>query len=95
MKYFKSNEEVKGGFYFNEKEWDITVVNGEKGILDGKVGEQFVKLSPLTLLIIAPLLGAGFVIFLPAVGFAMLFEEIGRRAVMTYRSFRHPQLVKA
>ena len=85
MKQLTGNTEVKGGFYINRNEWDIVVVPGEKGILKGETSDRFVRLPALALFLVAPLLGGLFVMFLPFIGFAILFEEIGRRTLAAAR----------
>ena len=85
MKQLTGNTEVKGGFYINRNEWDIVVVPGEKGILKGETSDRFVRLPALALFLVAPLLGGLFVMFLPFIGFALLFEEIGRRTMAAAR----------
>ena len=80
MKQFTGNTNVMGGFYFNQKSWEITVVSGKKGILPGDATQSFVRVPVPVLLVGAPLLGGLYVMFLPFIGFAMLFEALGLKA---------------
>lgn len=71
MKRYNGGTEVRGGYYFNRAEWELTAVQGEKGTLAGGAKEEFVRVPVLVLLVVAPLLGAVFAMFLPLVGFVM------------------------
>jgi hypothetical protein len=69
---------VKGGFYFNRDKWALVTVNGKKGALPGTEGQRFMRVPVLAVLALAPVLGGLFVAFLPFIGFALLFQHLGR-----------------
>ena len=75
----KAGEMVKGGFYFNTKAWDIHLVRAAGATLPGGPDDRYIRVPALALLVIGPLMGFAFVIFLPLAGFALTFRELGRR----------------
>jgi hypothetical protein len=79
MRTRKAGEMVKGGFYFNTKAWDIHLVRTAGTTLPGGENDRYIRIPALALLVIGPLMGFAFVIFLPLAGFALTFREAGRR----------------
>ena len=75
----KAGKAAKAGFYFNTRSWDIELnrVNGEA--LPGNADDRYVRIPAVALLILGPAMGFLFVIFLPFIGFALLFREIGHK----------------
>ncbi len=80
MKELKGGNKVPGGFYFHKGNWEITVVQGEKGVLPGNEETTWVRIPTLVMLAGAPVMGGLFVVFLPFLGFAMLFNHLGKKA---------------
>lgn len=68
----RGGETVKFGFYWNVAEWEAQIVPAEGGELKGDEATKYVRLPLLALLIVAPLMGAAYAMFLPFIGFAML-----------------------
>src|SRR5574341_133788 len=58
---------VEKGLYWNPMDGQRVALT-EEGILPGDEGRSYLKMSPLGLLVIAPLLGMMYVIFLPLFG---------------------------
>jgi len=77
----RGGNRVDGGFYLNRKTLDLVTVNGKKGVLPGDANDLYLKVPTLAMMVVAPLLGASFVIFLPFVGIA-LFAAAGLRKEM-------------
>jgi hypothetical protein len=69
---------VKGGFYFNRDKLDLITVSGKEGLLPGAEGQRFLRVPVLAVLLLAPLLGGLFVMFMPLIGFALVFQHLGR-----------------
>jgi hypothetical protein len=57
----------------------------EGGILPGPADHRYVKVPALLLLALAPVLGGLFVVFLPFIGFGLVFWLAGKKAVMVAR----------
>jgi hypothetical protein len=75
----RAGETAKGGFYFNLKTWELHLhrSNGDK--LPGGETDRYLRIPSVALLVLGPAMGFLFVIFLPAIGFALAFRELGRR----------------
>jgi hypothetical protein len=63
---------VKFGFYWNLAEWAAQIVPAAGGTLKGNADAKYLRLPLLALLVVAPLMGAAYAIFLPFIGFAMV-----------------------
>jgi hypothetical protein len=72
---------VKGGFYLNRDAWDLVAVNGKEGSLPGADGQRYMRVPVWAVLALAPLLGGLFVVFMPLIGFALVFMHLGRRSL--------------
>lgn len=68
----RGGEAVRFGFYWNVAEWEAQVVPAAGGTLKGDETARYLRLPLLALLIVAPLMGAAFAMFLPFIGFAMV-----------------------
>ncbi len=71
---------AKSGFYWHLGKWEMTMVPKQGGLLPGGAGDRYLKVPVLALLVIAPLMGAAYAMFLPFIGFAMLFGFVGKKA---------------
>ena len=79
MKRYNGGTEVRGGYYFKLGEWELTAVQGDKGILPGEPRQEFLRVPVLVLLVAAPMLGGLFAMFLPFLGFAMPVYAAAKR----------------
>ena len=62
------------------------MVPRQGGMLPGDANEKYLKVPVVALLVIAPLMGAVYAMFLPFIGFALLFTFLGKKAVAATRS---------
>jgi hypothetical protein len=76
---------AKSGFYWNLGKWEMTMVPKQGGPLPGDTGDKYLKVPVLALLVLAPLMGAAYAMFLPFIGFAMLFGFLGKKAYAATR----------
>jgi hypothetical protein len=76
---------VKGGFYFNLDKWDILTVSGKEGVLPGLAGQRYRRLPVLAVLLLAPVLGGLFVVFVPFIGFALVLQHLARLSLSGMR----------
>ena len=90
----KGGENTKGGFYLKRGEWEIVTVEGKNGALPGGVECEYIKLPALLFVPLAMVMGALYVMFLPFIGFAMLFTMIAKKAVHGLRALAHPFAAK-
>jgi hypothetical protein len=84
MKRFAGSSRVPGGFYFNQRSWDLATVSGKAGILPGRPSDQYLKVPLFLMLLGAPVFGATLVIFLPFVGIALFVHAMFRKAVKPF-----------
>ncbi|HUC43966.1 MAG TPA: hypothetical protein VMR65_08010 [Candidatus Sulfotelmatobacter sp.] len=80
----KAGEAAKAGFYFNPKTWDIHLHRSDGAILPTGEGERYLRVPTVALLVLGPAMGFLFVIFLPAIGFALVFREAWRRMLALF-----------
>ncbi len=72
--------EVKAGFYWNLRKWEMVALSGQGGVLPGDGQDKYLKVPMVAFLFIAPVMGGLYAFFLPFIGFAMLFAFLGRKA---------------
>ena len=70
---------VKCGFFWNPARWEIVTVPKEGGVLPGGPEHRYVRIPIILLLVVAPVMGGLYVVFLPFIGFALVFGYAGRR----------------
>jgi hypothetical protein len=73
---------AKNGFYWNLGKWEMTMVPKQGGILPGDASDKFLKVPVIALLFLAPMMGAAYAMFLPFIGFALLFTFLGKKALV-------------
>lgn len=77
----KGGDVVKGGFYWNQAQWHLENVEGKFGALPGDENARYARVPTLLLFLLAPLMGALFVVFLPFIGFALLIGMLGAKVL--------------
>ncbi len=80
MLTYKGGDPAKNCFYWKKGEWEIVTVEKENGRLPGGPESEYIKVPGLLLVPAALTLGGLFVIFLPFIGFAVLFVLVGMKA---------------
>jgi hypothetical protein len=78
MARYEGGTKVPGGYYWNPGAWSVVSVEGETGTLPGRHDERFVRLHWLAALLLAPVLGGLFVVFLPFIAVGMVIDGVGR-----------------
>jgi hypothetical protein len=76
---------VKGGFYFNLRKLEILTVNGKTGVLAGAADQRYFRIPALAVLVLAPVLGGLFVVFLPVIGFVLVAQHLARLGAMSVK----------
>lgn len=79
MRRYKGTEKVGAGLYFNLRQLSFKSMDDE-GPLPGKTGDIYRRVPTLALLVVGPLLGLVYVIFLPFIGFGMVAWLLGVKA---------------
>jgi hypothetical protein len=76
MARYSGGSSVPGGYYWNPGHWSVTPVEKDGGKLPGTASDRYLRIHWLVALLLAPLLGGLFVVFLPFIGFAMFFHWV-------------------
>lgn len=71
MKRYHGNEKVRPGIYFNLRQLSFTSMEDD-GHLPGTSEDVYRSVPAIALLVVGPLVGLAYVIFLPLIGFLML-----------------------
>jgi hypothetical protein len=79
-------ETVRQGFYWNGAKWDVTLIEPQGGLLPGEANERYARVPVLAMLVLAPIMGALYVFFLPFIGVAMVLDFVARRAGRAVRA---------
>jgi hypothetical protein len=76
---------VRSGYYWNLGKWEIVPVekHGEK--LPGGRGEKFLRIPVILVLMLLPMLGGLFVVFLPVIGFALTIQAAARPIIGLFK----------
>ena len=74
MTTYKGGETVKAGFYWHQAQWAAEVVPAAGGVLPGDGATAYRRIPWPALLVIAPVMGGAFAMFLPFIGLAMLVQ---------------------
>jgi hypothetical protein len=76
---------VKAGFYFNRDKLDLIAVGNAEGALPGDEGERYARVPAVLALLLAPILGALFVVIAPGARLGLLLHRLGRLALPMVR----------
>jgi hypothetical protein len=74
----------EGGYFWSRDEWRMVVVKDGEA-LPGAKDERFMKIPTTAMLLLAPVMGGLFVVFLPFVGFALVAHQLGKQTLATVR----------
>lgn len=75
----KGGSKTRDGLYWKKGEWEIVTVEGENGMLPGTEDVQYVRIPGTLFGPVALIMGLGFFLFLPFIGFAMLISVIVKK----------------
>lgn len=86
MTTIEAGNRVKKGYYFSAKSWTLQPMPKDGEALPGAPGERYVHVPLLLAFVVAPLMGAAFLMFLPFVGFYLALSAAVRPVVKLFRS---------
>ena len=69
---------ARNGYYLNLASWELIPAKTDQ-ILPGAGDQKYLRVPALALFVLAPFLGALFVVFLPFIGFALVLGYVGQR----------------
>ncbi|MGZ6079058.1 MAG: hypothetical protein ACXWK6_14795 [Myxococcaceae bacterium] len=78
MTTISAGTRVERGYYFNTKTWMLQNVAQDGEMLPGASQEKYLVVPVLLALVVAPLMGAAFLMFLPFVGIALTAQAAFR-----------------
>jgi hypothetical protein len=76
MTTYTGGQTVKAGFYWNRGKWAAEVVPPEGGTLTGAAETRYTRVPWPMLLVVAPVMGGAFAMFLPFLGLGMLAKHV-------------------
>lgn len=79
MATFNGNSSVSGGYYLSTKSFAIEVVGNDGGTLPGPSTAKYVAVPFPLLFLVVPVIGLAFLMFLPAIGFALFGKALVMR----------------
>lgn len=79
MTTFNGNSSVSGGYYLSTKTFAIEVIGNDGGTLPGPATVKYVAVPFPLLFLVVPVIGLAFLMFLPAIGFALFGKAVVMR----------------
>ncbi|MCU0256827.1 MAG: hypothetical protein MUF60_08775 [Vicinamibacterales bacterium] len=89
MTRYNGTQQAKAGFYFNMDTWHVQTLSGEGGVLEGTSDTRYLRLPLPVLLVVAPLMGAAFAMFLPFIGIALVLDFVAKKVWAAAREAAH------
>jgi hypothetical protein len=86
MTKLNAGTKVQKGYYFNMKSWTLQPMPLDGEALPGEAGERYFHVPLLLAFVVAPLMGAAFLMFLPFVGFYLAIGAALRPVVGLFHS---------
>lgn len=83
MTTYQSGSAVRSGYYFNAARWHVEPIANDGDKLPESAG-SWMKVPTIAALALVPILGATFLMFLPLIGFIMLFRAIGASFIRVF-----------
>ena len=80
-----AGEQASGGYYLSTRNWHIHPVAADGERLPGEAGEAWVRIPVLAALVLTPILGLAFLMFLPFIGFYLTIEAALRPIIRVFR----------
>ncbi len=76
---------VPSGYYFNPAQWHIEPIARDGGRLPAGNG-RWTRIPTAAALVLVPLLGATFILFLPLIGFLLVLRALAEPVIEVFRS---------
>jgi HAMP domain-containing protein len=74
MTKLNAGSAAKAGYYFNLKSWEVHPVPADGERLPGEAGQAWIAIPTVAALVLTPILGLTFLMFLPFIGFYLTIE---------------------
>jgi hypothetical protein len=82
---YESGSAVRSGYYFNTAQWHIEPIASDGAKLPGGPG-GWIRIPTIAALLLVPILGATFLMFLPLIGFVVTLQKITSPLVGAFRT---------
>ncbi len=79
MARYHGDNTVNPGFYWNPAKWEITTIKKKGTALPGAEQINYHRIPLPLVLMLGPILGAAYVMFLPLIGFGLFFGFLGKK----------------
>lgn len=89
MEMIEAGARVKKGYYFSGRGWVLQPVARDGEVLPGQRGEKWLRVPFLGAVVIAPLMGAAFLMFLPFIGVYLTAMALSRPVVLLFQRSAH------
>ena len=76
---------ASNGYWFSTRTWTLHPVSKDGEKLPGAAGETYVRIPLLLAFVVAPLMGAAFLVFLPFIGFYLALSALVRPITKLFR----------
>ncbi len=76
---------VRSGYYFNAARWHVEPVAADGHRLPEGAG-RWMRVPTAVALLLVPILGATFLVFLPLIGFVLVLQALASPVVKTFRA---------
>ena len=86
MTKIEAGNRVKKGYYFSAKSWTLHPMPTDGEALPGEAGERYLHIPLLLAFVVAPVMGAAFLMFLPFIGFYLAFSTALRPVTAGFRT---------
>jgi len=85
MTMIDAGTRVRKGYYFSAKSWTLHPMPLDGEALPGEAGEKYLHVPLLLAFVVAPVMGAAFLMFLPFVGFYLAISASLRPVTRGFR----------
>jgi hypothetical protein len=83
---YESGSAVLSGYYFNPAGWHVEPIANDGDRLPATLSGSWMRVPTAAALLLVPMLGAGFLIFLPLIGFLVTLQAAAAPVVRMFRS---------
>ncbi|MBI2987735.1 MAG: hypothetical protein HYY45_13305 [Deltaproteobacteria bacterium] len=82
---YHANDWVRPGFYWSPSRWEIVTIPRGGGQLTGEEGVRYLRLPLVLVMILGPMIGALYVVFLPFIGFVLVLSFTAKKCFPVIR----------
>jgi hypothetical protein len=85
MTKLNAGSAAKAGYYFSMRSWEVHPVPADGERLPGAAGQEWIAIPTAAALVLTPVLGLTFIMFLPFIGFYLTIEAALRPLLRVFR----------